>query len=183
VRCRCVEKLAHRAKLLAQYLCAFPAVSASKSTWILRRYRLLSRLEHSPCAPRLPSPTTYLVSLFTGAQAAGRGYDPPRKGLPLKELGEAMNTAIKWLRHCCQRMAKGWIFTAVGLLTLFFAHPHLAYACKYQNINNAPCPYDCKEGGGEVACLAPIPVPYTANTLTDKRQWQYGNSCFPRNRV
>jgi YD repeat-containing protein len=90
-----------------------------------------------------------------------------------------MNTAIKWLRHCCQRMAKGWIFTAVGLLTLFFAHPHLAYACKYQNINNAPCPYDCKEDGGEVACLAPIPVPYTANTLTDKNKWQYGNLWFP----
>jgi hypothetical protein len=40
--------------------------------------------------------------------------------------------------------------------SLFVAFASPAAACKYQNINNAPCPADCKEDGGEVECVAPV---------------------------
>jgi hypothetical protein len=105
-----------------------------------------------------------------------RHYNPVQVNAYSK-LGGTMNqlTHHPRMSRCIARINLAILFAVATLCAL----PSIAQACKYQNINSAPCPYDCKEDGGEVACLAPIPVPYTANTLTDKSKWQYGNRWFP----
>ncbi|MGL4574252.1 MAG: DUF6531 domain-containing protein [Burkholderiaceae bacterium] len=67
---------------------------------------------------------------------------------------------------------------ALLVLGMFIFGATTAHACIYQG-STTPCPADCKEDGGEVQCVAPIPVPSTAGALTDRAKWQYRNAWFP----